>query len=152
MSSPRSFVPVAYDRGMKAGDSVPLTTIAHASGSLSVVEPSRDELFDIKRVYFIHGVKEGAVRGGHAHHSLEQLIVAVHGSFSLKLENADGRVEVVADNPALGFYIPPGTWRDLTDFSPGAVCLVIASAEYDEVDYVRNYRTFRKEFLTRSAL
>lgn len=137
---------------MKAGDAVPLTTIAHTSGSISVVEPSRDGLFEIRRVYFIHGVQEGAVRGGHAHHSLQQLIVAVHGNFSLRLENADGQVEVVVDNPAIGIYVPPGTWRELHDFSPAAVCLVIASAEYDESDYIRNYRSFREEFLARSAL
>ena len=98
--------------------------------------------FPIERVYFIHHVADGAVRGSHAHKDLRQLIVAVAGSFTVRLDNGRSAEDFHLDSPAVGLTVPPGYWRTLTDFSQGSAALVFASAVYDPSDYIRDYDEF----------
>lgn len=114
-------------------------------GSLSVVDSGRTVSFDIKRIYYLHDLKTGTSRGGHAHRSLEQLIIAAHGSFTITLDDGVNRVSHVLDQPGVGMYIGPMVWRNLSDFTEGAVCLVLASCHYDESDYYRGYETFLRD-------
>lgn len=113
-------------------------------GSLGIVEAQRDAGFVFKRLYFIYGAGQDAVRGRHAHKDLHQYMLAIHGSFRITLEAAGQKHEFTLDTPSKALLIPPGYWRELDRFSTDAVCLVAASAEYDESDYIRNH----DEFLT----
>ena len=101
--------------------------------------------FRIRRVYYVHGVPAGATRGGHAHRELQQVIVAVAGSFELILHDGSKRTTFGLDRPDVGIYIPKGIWRELAGFSPGAVCLVLASLPFREDDYVWDFACFRSE-------
>ena len=101
--------------------------------------------FRIRRVYYVHSVAAGAERGGHAHRKLEELLVAVTGSFDLVLHDGRRSTTIHLDRPAVGVYIPRYSWRELKNFSPGAVCLVLASLPYEESDYVRDFEEFVRE-------
>lgn len=103
-------------------------------GSLCVLEKLP---FPIRRVYFLHDVQPGSLRGGHSHRKLHRWLVAAAGGFRVKL---DGAFSVRLYRPDRAIYIAPLRWLELSDFSPGAVCLVLASEEYDAEDYIRNPR------------
>ena len=111
-------------------------------GNISVVENNQDIPFEVRRAYYLYDVPGGESRGGHAHKELSQLIIAASGSFTVTLD--DGRVKrtFTLNRPYQGLYVVPGIWRTLDDFSSGAVRLVLASHEYDEQDYIRNYNEF----------
>lgn len=111
-------------------------------GDLSVVENNINIPFDSKRVYYLYDVPGGAERGGHAHKALQQLIVAASGSFTVLLDDGKKKLSVTLNRPYQGLLIVPGIWRELVDFSSGAICLVIASEKYDERDYIREYGDF----------
>jgi len=112
-------------------------------GSLSAVESNIDAPFEIKRVYYMYGIPGGQVRGAHAHKELEQLVIAVAGSFEIVLDDGQSVVTTVLDDPAKALYVPRMNWRTLQNFSKDAVCLVLASALYDEGDYYRSYEEFK---------
>lgn len=95
--------------------------------------------FTIERVYYLYDIPGGEGRGGHAHKSLEQLIIAASGSFDLTLEDGTTRQTFNLSKPYYGFYMPSGLWRELHNFSSGAICLVLASELYSEKDYIRDY-------------
>lgn len=111
-------------------------------GNLTVVENGRTLPFDIKRVYYLYDVPGGESRGAHAHRDLEQLIVAVSGSFSVTLDDSNCKRTFFLNRPYQGLYIKPGIWRTLEDFSSGAVCMVLASDIYKDSDYLRTYKEF----------
>lgn len=111
-------------------------------GDLSVVENNINIPFESKRVYYLYDVPGGAERGGHAHKALQQLIVAASGSFTVLLDDGKTKLSVTLNRPYQGLFIVPGIWRELVDFSSGAICLVIASEKYDECDYIREYGEF----------
>lgn len=113
-------------------------------GDISVVENGKTLPFDVKRVYYLYDVPGGESRGGHAHKDLSQLIVAASGSFNVTLDDGSVKRTFLLNRPYQGLYIVPGIWRDLDDFSSGAVCMVLASHEYDPDDYIRNYDSFKK--------
>lgn len=113
-------------------------------GNLSVVENRLTVPFDVRRVYYLYDVPGGESRGGHAHKELFQLIVAVSGSFSVTLDDSKVKRTFNLNRPYMGLLVVPGIWRTLDDFSSGAVCLVLASANYSEDDYIRNYDNFLK--------
>lgn len=113
-------------------------------GRLSIAETMLDIPFGIRRCYWIYGVPEGKRRGGHAHKSLRQLIVAASGSFEVMLDDGHERQTITLDRPDRGVIVNPLVWRTLSNFSEGAVCLVLASDGYDESDYIRDYDEFRK--------
>ena len=113
-------------------------------GNLTVVENGETLPFDVKRVYYLYDVPGGESRGAHAHYELEQLIVAASGSFSVTLDDGNEKKTFFLNRPYQGLYVRPGMWRDLGDFSSGAVCLVLASDVYKKEDYIRNYDEFLK--------
>jgi dTDP-4-dehydrorhamnose 3,5-epimerase-like enzyme len=112
-------------------------------GSLIALENGKDIQFDIKRIYYIFGTKSGVVRGLHAHKELEQFLICTSGSCKILLDNGKGKKDIYElDSPDKGLYVGPGSWREMYDFSPDAVLMVIASHIYDEADYIRNYDEF----------
>lgn len=113
-------------------------------GNLTVVQNGETLPFDVKRVYYIYDVPGGESRGAHAHIELQQLIVAVSGSFNVTLDDGKVKRTFFLNRPYQGLYVKPGMWRDLYDFSSGAVCMVLASDIYSEGDYIRDYNDFIK--------
>ena len=114
-------------------------------GQLIALEEFNDIPFKIKRVYYMYDTGEGVRRGFHAHKSLEQILVCVHGSCKIHLDNGKETKEILLEKPYEGLYIPNNMWREMYDFSPDAVLMVFASEIYDEKDYIRNYDDFLKE-------
>lgn len=114
----------------------------HAKGNITVVENQETIPFDVKRTYYLYDIPGGESRGGHSHKELQQLIVAASGSFTVTLNDGKVKRTFQLNRPYQGLLIVPGIWRELDDFSSGAVCLVLASMKYDEVDYIRNYSDF----------
>lgn len=113
-------------------------------GNLSFIEENQQIPFEIKRVYYLYDVPSGATRGGHAHRALEQLVIALSGSFDVILDDGYKRRRFFLNRPHYGLYIPPGIWRELGNFSSNSVALSLVSQLYDEMDYIRDYETFRQ--------
>lgn len=111
-------------------------------GNISVVQNGVTVPFDVKRVYYLYDVPGGESRGAHAHKELSQLIVAASGSFRVILDDGRAKRTFFLNRPYQGLYLKPGIWRDLNDFSSGAVCMVLASEKYDPEDYIRDYDEF----------
>lgn len=111
-------------------------------GNLTVIENGSSFPFDVKRVYYLYDVPGGESRGSHAHRNLEQLIVAASGSFKVTLDDGTYKRTFFLNRPYQGLYVKPGMWRDLEDFSSGAVCMVLASDVYRADDYIRSYDDF----------
>ena len=114
-------------------------------GSLVALEGNKSVPFDIKRVYYIFGTKEGISRGFHAHRNLKQVAVCVIGSCRFILDNGNQRDEVVLDKSTTGLLIDNLIWREIYDFSPDCVLMVLANEHYNESDYIRDYQSFIKE-------
>jgi len=115
-------------------------------GNLTFIESERHIPFDIKRVYYLYDVPGGATRAGHAHKTLQQVLIAIAGSFDVVLDDGKDTKTIHLNRSYYGIYIYPLTWRVLNNFSSGAVCLSIVSDFYDEDDYIRNYDSFINEF------
>ena len=113
-------------------------------GQLVALEELKDIPFDIKRVYYMYDTKEGVARGFHAHKNLEQILICVHGSCKILLDNGTEKTTVPLDKPYEGLYVANNIWREMFDFSPDAVLMVLASELYDEADYIRDYEEFLK--------
>ena len=111
-------------------------------GNLSVIEGATIP-FVSKRVYYLYDVPSGSKRGGHAHKELKEFLVALSGSFDVILKDGKSSQTVTLNKPNLGLLIVDGIWRELRNFSSGAVCLVLASDEFDEDDYIREYKNFK---------
>lgn len=111
-------------------------------GNLTVVENGQTLPFDVKRVYYLYDIPGGESRGAHAHKELSQLIIAASGSFRVTLDDGKVKRSFFLNRPYQGLYVKPGIWRDLDDFSSGAVCMVLASDVYDKEDYIRDYNEF----------
>jgi len=118
--------------------------VADYRGNLTFIEENRHVPFEIKRVYYLYDVPTGATRGGHAHIELEQVIIALSGSFEVIIDDCYTRKRIFLNRPHYGLYISPGIWRELVNFSSNSVALVLASMPYDEKDYIRDYETFKK--------
>lgn len=114
----------------------------HEKGNLSVNENGKTIPFSVKRVYYLYDVPGGESRGGHAHKELKQFIVAVSGSFDVKLDDGFQKRTYTINRPYEGLLVVPGIWRELDNFSSGSVCLVLASTEYSAEDYIREYDKF----------
>lgn len=113
-------------------------------GQLVAIEQLKHIPFKIKRVYYIYDTKEGVRRGFHAHKSLEQILICVKGNCKILLDDGKVKETVLLDKPNEGLYISNNIWREMFDFSPDAVLLVLASELYDENDYIRDYDKFLK--------
>jgi len=117
-------------------------------GNLTVVENTMSDSalgtlpFDVKRAYYLYDVPGGESRGSHAHKDLSQLVIAASGSFRVTLDDGKCKRTYYLNRPYQGLLVKPGIWRDLDDFSSGAVCMVLASDVYLEKDYIRDYEVF----------
>lgn len=124
---------------------LPKISDENGRGNLSVIE--KEILpFEIARVYYLYDVPSDAYRGGHAHKNLQQFLLPLSGSFEVILKDGKNSRTVTLNKPNKGLLIVPGIWRELENFSSGAVCLVLASEVYDEADYIRDFETFKKQF------
>lgn len=123
---------------------IELPRIASPNGSLTPVYGGVTLPFEIERVYYLYDIPGGEARGGHAHRELHQLIVAASGSFDILLDDGLNRRTVNLNRPYYGLYLTNMIWRELLNFSSGGICLVLASARYDEADYFREYDEFQK--------
>jgi len=122
---------------------IQLPKVHNRSGNITAIENKMHVPFDIKRVYYLYDVPGGADRGGHAHKELQQLVIAVGGAFDVLLDDGINKKIVHLDRPYIGLHIVPGIWRELMNFSSGAICLVLASDVYKEEDYIRDYVFFK---------
>lgn len=120
-------------------------------GNLTVVENGKTLPFDVHRVYYLYDIPGGESRGAHAHQELEQLVIAVSGSFTVTLDDGKCKRSFFLNRPYQGLYVKPGIWRDLNDFSAGAVCMVLASDVYKAEDYIRSYDDFLAFRLTQKT-
>lgn len=118
--------------------------ITDARGNLSFVENNKHIPFEIKRVYYLYDVPAFAARGGHAHKQLKQVLLALSGSFNVHLDDGKEKAIVTLNKPWEGLLITRMVWRELSNFSSGSACLVLASETYDEEDYYRDYAEFLK--------
>jgi hypothetical protein len=121
---------------------IPLSKIHNRVGNITIVESDNNIPFQVKRIYYLYDIPSGESRGGHAHKELNQLIVATGGSFDVLLDDGINKRIVKLNRPDYGLLIVPGIWRELIEFSSGAVCLVLASTKYVEIDYIRDYQDF----------
>ena len=123
---------------------VDLPKITDPRGNLTFVEGGQHIPFDIQRVYYLYDVPGGAERGGHAHKGLQQLIIAMSGSFDVVLDDGREKKRYHLNRSYSGLYVCPMIWRELDNFSSGSVCMVLASNRYDEDDYYRDYNDYMK--------
>lgn len=121
---------------------IDLRKISDPRGNLTPIEGNGDVPFNIKRVYYLYDVPGGESRGAHAHRALQQLIIAANGSFTITLDDGKNKKSFNLNRSYYGLYVVPGIWRDLDDFSSGAVLLCLASEHYDAADYIRDYNEF----------
>jgi len=129
---------------------IELPKISDPRGNLTAIENGRHVPFDIRRVYYLYDVPGGESRGGHAHKQLEQLIIAVSGSFDVVLDDGYEQKRFFLNRSYYGLYVSRMVWRELKNFSSGSVCLVLASEPYDEADYYRDHAAFL-EAVSRSS-
>lgn len=123
---------------------IDLPKVTDHRGNLTFIEQNRHIPFNIQRVYYLYDVPGGAERGGHAHKDLQQLIIAMSGSFDVVLDDGVEKKRIHLNRSYQGLYLPKMVWRELDNFSSGAICMVLASNLYDENDYYRDYNNFLK--------
>lgn len=131
--------------GLGSCQLIDLPVIADPRGDLTFLEGSRHIPFDIARVYYLYNVPTNSARGGHAHRALKQVVFALSGSFRVTVDDGNDRTEYWLRSPQQGLLIERLIWREMDAFSQGAVCMVVASEPYDELDYIRDYGDFLKE-------
>jgi hypothetical protein len=121
-----------------------LNQIGDRNGHITSINNNIDLPFEIKRVFYLYDIPGGESRGAHAHKECHQFLVAASGSFEVLLDDAKTKRNVLLNRPNLGLHIPPGIWASEINFSAGSICLVLASQEYNEEDYLRNYDKYLK--------
>jgi len=121
---------------------IELNKVHRQQGNITVIQNNTDQLFNIRRVYYLYDVPGGSDRGGHAHKALYQLIVAASGSFDIIIDDGFRKKIVPLNRPNYGLLVVPGIWRELVNFSSGAICLVLASEKYNPDDYIHDYSEF----------
>jgi hypothetical protein len=136
---------LATPSGLAACHLVAFPRIEDPRGNLSFVEGSRHIPFDIARVYWLYDVPGGAERGGHAHRDLQQVIIAMSGSFDVVLDDGTITQRFHLNRSYAGLYVPSMVWREIDNFSSGSVCMVLASKPYDAADYIHDAERFRRE-------
>jgi dTDP-4-dehydrorhamnose 3,5-epimerase-like enzyme len=123
---------------------VELTKVHNPAGNITIIQNGEHQPFNIRRVYYLYDVPCGSERGGHAHRELYQLIVAAGGAFDVILDDGKNKKIVPLNNPNFGLLVVPGIWREIVNFSSGAICLVLASEKYNAEEYIRDYDEFKK--------
>lgn len=116
-----------------------LPKIHSRQGNITPVQNNLNIPFEVKRIYYLYDIPGGESRGAHGHKDLESLIIAASGSFDVTIDDGFNKKTVQLNRPYLGLNLKPGMWRDISNFSSGAICLVLASEKFDEKDYFRNY-------------
>ena len=124
---------------MHACNVVELRKIHNPAGNITIIQNGDSQPFDVKRVYYLYDIPGGAERGGHAHKNLYQLVVAASGSFDVIVDDGRNKKIIQLNSPNFGLVIVPGIWREIVNFSSGAICLVMASEKFRADDYVRDY-------------
>lgn len=118
---------------------IDLGKISFEEGNLTVVENNGAFPFDIKRVFYLYDIAGGESRGAHSHYECHQFLIAASGSFEISLDDGTYTRQVFLNRPSMGLHIPPGIWASEENFSSGAICLVLASHNFNEDDYIRSY-------------
>ncbi len=118
--------------------------IHNRAGNITAIQNNIEIPFAVKRVYYLYDIPGGESRGAHGHKELEQLIIAASGSFDITIDDGKNKKTIHLSRPYMGLHIKPGIWRDISNFSSGSICLVLASLQYDENDYIREYNDFLK--------
>ena len=121
---------------------IELPVVPDAQGALAFAEGETHVPFPIARVFYVYDVPAGAARGGHAHRTLEQAVFCVSGALEMVVDDGSQRRTFVLDDPRAGLYMPPLVWHDIGGFAPGTVYVVLASANFDEDDYIRDRDRF----------
>ncbi|MWB96519.1 WxcM-like domain-containing protein [Flavobacterium sp. GA093] len=122
-------------------DIIDFPKIESILGNIAVIE--NDTIpFEIKRVYYLYDIPSSSVRGGHSHKKLQQILIAISGSFDVVLKDGKKEKTITLNKPDRGLLIKNNIWRELENFSSGAVCLVLASEVFDEEEYIRDYNEF----------
>ena len=122
---------------------IPKIVDSQGRGKLSVIEKNIIP-FDIMRVYYLYDVPSDAYRGGHAHKNLIQFMIPLSGSFEVLVDDGNSKKKIMLNKPNKGLLIPLGIWREMDNFSSGAICMVLASDYFEEEDYFRKYSEFKK--------
>jgi oxalate decarboxylase/phosphoglucose isomerase-like protein (cupin superfamily) len=120
---------------------IDIPKINNTKGNIGVIE-NKTVPFNVKRVYYLFDVPSGAKRGGHAHKKLKQVLIAISGSFDVVLKDGKSKETITLNRPDKGLLIENNIWRELENFSSGSVCLVLASEEFSEDDYIRSYKEY----------
>lgn len=136
---------------MKKEVIIELPKVTDRRGNLSFIEAGRHIPFSIKRVYWIYDIPGGQKRGSHAFKKQHEVIIALSGSFDVVLDDGKERRQYALNRSYNALYVPNMMWRSLENFSTNALCLVVASESYDEDDYIRNYKQYRKSLVTEQA-
>lgn len=123
---------------------VELLKIHNPAGNITIIQNGIHQPFDIKRIYYLYDVPGGSERGGHAHKALYQLIIAASGSFDVIIDDGRNKKIIQLNRPNFGLIVIPGIWREIVNFSSGAICLVLASQKFNAEDYLREYNEFLK--------
>lgn len=123
-------------------DVLHLPKIHNRAGNITPVENGIHIPFEVQRIYYLYDIPGGESRGAHGHKMLESVIIAVSGSFDVTIDDGINKKTVQLNRPYVGLNVKPGIWRDISNFSSGAICLVLASMKYDEGDYIREYNDF----------
>jgi WxcM-like, C-terminal len=118
--------------------------INNRAGNLTPIENLHDVPFAVKRVYYLYDVPGGETRGAHAHKNLEQVIIAASGGFDVTIDDGKNKKTISLNRSYMGLYLKPGMWRELNNFSSGAICLVLASEKFLSEDYLRDYAEFKQ--------
>jgi hypothetical protein len=121
-----------------------LPVVPEQRGNLTFVEGRRHIPFAIERIYYLYDIPTGATRAGHAHKALEQVLIAISGSFTVTIDDGENSEDFLLNRPNAGLYIGPMLWRVIKNFSSNAICLALASKPFDEGDYYRSYDAFKQ--------
>ena len=121
---------------------IDLPQVHTISGNITAIENNKNIPFAVKRIYYLYDIPGGEDRGAHAHKTLQQFVIAASGSFDIKLDDGMNRRTINLNHPNRALHLIPGIWRELSNFSSGAICLVLASHVYDKKDYIRDYSQY----------
>lgn len=121
-----------------------LPKVGDRKGHITAVNNNQDIPFGVKRVFYLYDIPGGESRGAHAHKECHQFLVAASGAFEVLIDDGNVKRQILLNRPDVGLHIPPGIWASEVNFSSGSICLVLASHEYDESDYMRDYKEFLK--------
>jgi hypothetical protein len=121
---------------------VALPKVSATSGNITSLNNGIDSPFDVKRIFYIYDIPSGEDRGAHAHKECHQLLVAITGAFEVEVFDGNQKLKFLLNQPDRGLHVPPGIWASEVNFSGGGICLVLASHEYDETDYIRDYQEY----------